>query len=130
MARFIVSLGVLAFVLSLGCNQSPPAEKAPEATHDDHEHDDHAHEGHDHEGHDHAHGEHGHGEHGGASKTYAEAVEKVVASAALIGARVDVPLNVNTAVVFPPMSVGATLTVPTGVPVVMFVTVNAVLSDA
>jgi len=77
MARFIVSLGVLAFVLSLGCSQSPPAEKAPEAAHDDHEH---AHEGHDHEGHDHAHGEHGHGEHGGASKTYAEAVEKVVAA--------------------------------------------------
>ncbi len=81
MARSIVSLGVLAFVLSLGCNHSPPAEQAPEAAHGDSEHGDHehghdhAHEGHDHEGHDHA-----HGEHGGASKTYAEAVEKVVAA--------------------------------------------------
>lgn len=86
MARFFLSLGVLAFVSCLGCNQSPPAEKVPEAAHEDQEHGhDHAHEGHDHEGHDHeGHGheghDHAHGEHAEESKTYAEAVEKVEAA--------------------------------------------------
>ena len=78
MARYFLSLGVLAFVFCLGCNQSPTAEKAPEAAHEDHDHEhahDHAHEGHDHEGHDHAHDEHAE-----ESKTYAEAVEKVEAA--------------------------------------------------
>ena len=80
MARIFLSLGVLAFVFCVGCNQSPPAEPSTEAAHDDLEHGEHSHEGHEHEGHDHAHGEHAHGEHGEAAKTYAEAVEKVEAA--------------------------------------------------
>ncbi len=73
MARSILPLGVLALVLCLGCNQSPPEEKAPEAAHEDHDHAGH-------EDHDHAHGEHAHDEHGEESKTYAEAVGKVEAA--------------------------------------------------
>lgn len=72
MYRLSFSLASLALVATMGCQ--PAAQKAEEAAHDDHAHEGHDH-AHDHEGHDHAHGEHGE-----ASKTYAEAVEKVEAA--------------------------------------------------